>query len=146
MNQRGSPGDVRMLLSVSVWSGNATDITPETRDFFHWLSALIALPTVAYAGRPFVKSAFGALAAGRLNMGGKRGDVFAVPEYLACGNALLTRDCTQGGRLADTVASHQARHLSGFRCQRNTLECLRRAIKEIDVFDFEHYFEPSFKD
>ncbi|MES0879876.1 cation-translocating P-type ATPase [Roseibium sp. SCP14] len=57
-----------MLLSVSVWSGNATDITPETRDFFHWLSALIALPTVAYAGRPFVKSAFNALAAGRLNM------------------------------------------------------------------------------
>ncbi len=57
-----------MLLSVSVWSGNATDITPETRDFFHWLSALIALPTVAYAGRPFTKSAFGALAAGRLNM------------------------------------------------------------------------------
>ncbi len=57
-----------MLLSVSVWSGNATDITPETRDFFHWLSALIALPTVAYAGRPFVTSALKALAAGRLNM------------------------------------------------------------------------------
>src|SRR5512141_1610667 len=33
-----------MLLSVSVWSGNVTDITPETRDFFHWASALIALP------------------------------------------------------------------------------------------------------
>ncbi|MEP3429314.1 MAG: cation-translocating P-type ATPase [Roseibium sp.] len=57
-----------MLLSVSVWSGNATDITPETRDFFHWLSALIALPTVAYSGRPFFKSAFNALSAGRLNM------------------------------------------------------------------------------
>ncbi|GAB4577142.1 MAG: cation-translocating P-type ATPase [Roseibium sp.] len=57
-----------MLLSVSVWSGNATDITPETRDFFHWLSALIALPTVAYAGRPFVSSAVRALSAGRLNM------------------------------------------------------------------------------
>ncbi|MBD8877788.1 heavy metal translocating P-type ATPase [Roseibium polysiphoniae] len=57
-----------MLLSVSVWSGNATDITPETRDFFHWLSALIALPTVAYSGRPFFKSAFTALRAGRLNM------------------------------------------------------------------------------
>ena len=44
-----------MLLSVSVWSGNATDITPETRDFFHWASALIALPAAAYAGRPFFR-------------------------------------------------------------------------------------------
>src|SRR3954451_18318803 len=42
-----------MLLSVSVWSGNVSDITPETRDLFHWLSALIAIPTVAYAGQPF---------------------------------------------------------------------------------------------
>jgi Cu2+-exporting ATPase len=57
-----------MLLSVSVWSGNATDITPETRDFFHWLSALIALPAVAYAGRPFFRSAFAALRAFRVNM------------------------------------------------------------------------------
>ena len=48
-----------MLLSVSVWSGNITDITPETRDFFHWLSALIAVPAVAYAGRPFLRSALG---------------------------------------------------------------------------------------
>ncbi|SHL56806.1 cation-translocating P-type ATPase [Roseibium suaedae] len=57
-----------MLLSVSVWSGNITDITPETRDFFHWLSALIGLPTVAYCGRVFFVSAFKAVRAGRLNM------------------------------------------------------------------------------
>jgi P-type Cu2+ transporter len=57
-----------MLLSVSVWSGNLTDITPEQRDFFHWLSALIALPAAAYAGRPFFHSAVRALASGRLNM------------------------------------------------------------------------------
>src|SRR5262249_30798815 len=57
-----------MLLSVSVWSGNATDITLETRDFFHWVSALIAIPAVAYAGRPFFRSAFGALRAYRVNM------------------------------------------------------------------------------
>lgn len=57
-----------MLLSVSVWSGNASDITPETRDFFHWLSALIALPAAAYAGRPFFRSAFSAIRARRLNM------------------------------------------------------------------------------
>ncbi len=57
-----------MLLSVSVWSGNATDITPETRDFFHWASALIALPAAAYAGQPFFKSAWRALKAHSLNM------------------------------------------------------------------------------
>ncbi|MDT3684380.1 MAG: heavy metal translocating P-type ATPase [Pseudorhodoplanes sp.] len=57
-----------MLLSVSVWSGNVTDITPETRDLFHWLSALIALPAAAYAGRPFFMSAYRALAGRRTNM------------------------------------------------------------------------------
>ncbi len=57
-----------MLLSVSVWSGNVTDITPETRDFFHWASALIALPAAAYAGRPFFSSAWQALRARTLNM------------------------------------------------------------------------------
>lgn len=57
-----------MLLSVSVWAGNASDIDPVTRDFFHWLSALIALPTVAYSGRPFYRSAWRALRVGRTNM------------------------------------------------------------------------------
>ncbi|HND56741.1 MAG TPA: hypothetical protein PLV92_30190, partial [Pirellulaceae bacterium] len=57
-----------MLLSVSVWSGNATDITAEQRDFFHWLSALIALPAAAYAGQPFYRSAMRALSNFRLNM------------------------------------------------------------------------------
>jgi len=57
-----------MLLSVSVWSGNATDITPETRDLFHWISAAIALPAAAYAGQTFFTSAIRALKARRLNM------------------------------------------------------------------------------
>ncbi|WP_332695745.1 heavy metal translocating P-type ATPase [Bosea sp. (in: a-proteobacteria)] len=57
-----------MLLSVSVWSGNSSDINPVTRDFFHWLSALIALPTAAYAGRPFFESALRALRVGAVNM------------------------------------------------------------------------------
>ncbi len=57
-----------MLLSVSVWSGNFTDITPETRDLFHWLSAAIALPAAAYAGQPFFRSAFHALRSRQVNM------------------------------------------------------------------------------
>ncbi|MFO1184190.1 MAG: heavy metal translocating P-type ATPase [Bauldia sp.] len=53
-----------MLLSVSVWGG----AEPATRDLFHWVSALIALPAVALAGQPFFRSAFRALAARRFNM------------------------------------------------------------------------------
>jgi Cu2+-exporting ATPase len=57
-----------MLLSVSIWSGNVTDMTQETRDLFHWLSALIALPAAAYAGQPFFRSAVRAIRARQLNM------------------------------------------------------------------------------
>jgi hypothetical protein len=57
-----------MLLSVSVWAGGITDITPETRDFFHWLSALIALPAAAFAGQPFFASALKALRTRHTNM------------------------------------------------------------------------------
>ncbi len=57
-----------MLLSVSVWAGNVSDITPETRDLFHWVSALIALPAAAYAGQPFFLSALQGLRTRRLNM------------------------------------------------------------------------------
>ena len=56
-----------MLLSVAVWSGSS-DMTPETRDFFHWLSALIALPAAAYAGQPFFRSAGMRCATGSANM------------------------------------------------------------------------------
>lgn len=57
-----------MMLSVPVWSGNVSDMIPEQRDFFHWLSALIALPAAAYAGQPFFKSAYRALRTGNVNM------------------------------------------------------------------------------
>jgi Cu2+-exporting ATPase len=57
-----------MLLSVSVWSGHAADMAAGTRDLLHWLSALIALPAIAYAGRPFFRSAWGVLRARRTNM------------------------------------------------------------------------------
>lgn len=53
-----------MLLSISVWSG----ATSTTRDLFHWISALIALPAVVYAGQPFYQSAWASLKKFRLNM------------------------------------------------------------------------------
>jgi len=56
-----------MLLSVSVWSGGS-DMDAATRDLFHWLSALIAMPAVAYAGRPFFRSAVAALKVRSVNM------------------------------------------------------------------------------
>ena len=53
-----------MLLSVSVWAGAGG----ETRELFHLLSALIAIPVIAYAGRPFFGSALMALRYRRTNM------------------------------------------------------------------------------
>ncbi|MEZ5687808.1 MAG: heavy metal translocating P-type ATPase [Caenibius sp.] len=53
-----------MLFSVSVWSG--ADGT--TRGLFHWISALIAVPAITYAGQPFFRSAWSALSKGRTNM------------------------------------------------------------------------------
>jgi Cu2+-exporting ATPase len=57
-----------MLLSVSVWAGRSGDMDASLVSLFSWLSALIALPTVVYAGQPFYQSAAGALRGGRLNM------------------------------------------------------------------------------
>src|SRR6056297_3395920 len=67
-----------MLLSVAVWSG----AEGPTRDMFHWISAAIALPTIAFSAQPFFKHAWTALRAGRLNMD--------VPISLAIGLAVAT--------------------------------------------------------
>ena len=53
-----------MLLSVSVWSG----AEGSTRELFHWISAAIAVPAIAYAGQPFFKSAWQAVRRGHTNM------------------------------------------------------------------------------
>jgi Cu2+-exporting ATPase len=57
-----------MLISVAVWSGEAGDMDPAMAVAFRWISALIALPAVAYAGQPFFRSALAALKGRRLNM------------------------------------------------------------------------------
>ena len=57
-----------MLLSVGIWAGDATGMDAATRDLFHWISALIALPAALFAGQPFFSSALTGLRSGRLNM------------------------------------------------------------------------------
>ncbi len=74
-----------MMLSIPVWSGNIGDMMSEQRDFFHWLSALIALPAAAYAGQPFFRSAYQALRTRNVNM-----DVpISVGVMLALGMSLI---------------------------------------------------------
>ncbi|CUJ05690.1 heavy metal translocating P-type ATPase [Cognatishimia activa] len=67
-----------MLLSVAVWAGAEN----ATRDLFHWISAAIALPALAYTASPFYKSAWKALRARQLNMD--------VPIVLAIVLAVVT--------------------------------------------------------
>lgn len=79
-----------MLLSFSVWGG----AEGATREMMHWISALIALPTVAFAGVPFFKHAWTALKVGRLNM-----DVpISLALILASGVSLL--ETIEGGEHA----------------------------------------------
>lgn len=53
-----------MLMSVAVWAG----AEGATRQTFHLISAVIAVPVALYAGRPFYRSAWMAIRHGRLNM------------------------------------------------------------------------------
>ncbi|MBN9280147.1 MAG: heavy metal translocating P-type ATPase, partial [Hyphomicrobium sp.] len=57
-----------MLMSVAVWAGIASDMDASLKTLFHWLSAMVAIPAVAYAGQPFFRSAARALRARQLNM------------------------------------------------------------------------------
>ena len=79
-----------MLLSVAVWSG----AEGATREMLHWISAMIALPAVAFTAQPFFKHAFSALRVGRVNM-----DVpISLAILLACGMSLF--EVINGGRHA----------------------------------------------
>ena len=74
-----------MLISVGVWAGLVSDMELSTRAFFYWISALIALPAIAYAGQPFFRSAIRALRARSMNM-----DVpISLAVLLATGMSLI---------------------------------------------------------
>lgn len=57
-----------MMLAWAVWAGHFATMGQATRDFFHWICALIAVPAVYYSGQPFFRSAWSALKKRQSNM------------------------------------------------------------------------------
>lgn len=57
-----------MMLSLAVWAGQAQDMPQGTQMLFQWLAALVTLPTVVIAGKPFFRSALQALRSCRTNI------------------------------------------------------------------------------
>jgi len=116
-----------MLLSVAVWSG-AQDAT---RDLFHLISAMIALPTVAYAGQPFFLNAMSALRVKRLNM-----DVpISLAILLAAGMSLF--EVLNGGAHAyfDAALSLTFFLLIGRYLDHQTRTAARSAAKELTALE-----------
>ena len=116
-----------MLLSVAVWSG-AVDAT---RDLFHLISALIALPVVAYSGQPFFQNAWSALRVRRLNM-----DVpISLAILLAAGMSLF--ETLNGGDHAyfDAALSLTFFLLIGRYMDHQTRSAARSAAKELTALE-----------
>ncbi|AKS44966.1 Cu2+-exporting ATPase [Octadecabacter temperatus] len=116
-----------MLLSVAVWSG-ASDAT---RDLFHLISAMIALPVVAYSGQPFFQNAWSALRVKRLNM-----DVpISLAILLAAGMSLF--ETLNGGVHAyfDAALSLTFFLLIGRYMDHQTRSAARSAAKELTALE-----------
>jgi Cu2+-exporting ATPase len=116
-----------MLLSVAVWSG-AEDAT---RDLFHWISAMIALPTVVFSAQPFFGSAWGALSKRRLNM-----DVpISLAIVLAAGMSLF--ETIEGGHQTyfDAAVSLTFFLLAGRYLDHRTRAVARSAAEELAALE-----------
>lgn len=116
-----------MLFSVAVWSG-ADDAT---RDLFHWISAFIALPTVAFSGQPFFKSAWRALRAGHLAM-----DV-PISLALILASAISVYETALGGRQAyfDAAVMLTFFLLAGRYLDHSTRAVARSAAQELAALE-----------
>jgi P-type Cu2+ transporter len=116
-----------MLLSVAVWSG-AEDAT---RDLFHWVSAIIALPTVVFSGQPFFKSAWKALRSGHLSM--------EVPISLALilASSISVYETAKGGHQAyfDAAVMLTFFLLAGRYLDQRTRSVARSAAQELAALE-----------
>ena len=116
-----------MLLSVAVWSGAEA----ATRDLFHWVSAAIALPAIAFSAQPFFRNAWQALSARRLNM-----DVpISLAIVLAAGMSLY--ETTQSGEFAyfDAALSLTFFLLAGRYLDHRTRAVARSAAEELAALE-----------
>ncbi|THH36254.1 heavy metal translocating P-type ATPase [Aliishimia ponticola] len=116
-----------MLLSIAVWSG-----APEaTRDLFHWISAMIAIPVTVIAAQPFFASAWTALRGGRMNM-----DVpIALAVAMTVGMSLY--ETSLGGRHAyfDAALSLTFFLLIGRYLDHRMRRAARSAAKELTAME-----------
>ena len=121
-----------MLLSVSVWSG-AEDAT---RDLFHWISAAISLPAIAFCGQPFFRNAWAALRKGQLNMD--------VPITLAIVLAIATSlwETALGGEQAyfDAALTLTFFLLAGRYLDHRTRAVARSAAEELTALEVPRAF------
>lgn len=87
-----------MLLSIAVWAGEG-EMDIATKTLMHWLSGLIALPAVAYAGWPFFESGWKSLRARAVNM-----DVpISLAVLLACGLSIYETAMGHGAAYFDAA-------------------------------------------
>lgn len=119
-----------MMLSVAVWSG----ADGATRDVFHLISAMIALPVVAYSGQPFFENAWSALRVRRLNM-----DVpISLAIILAAGMSLF--ETLNGGEHAyfDAALSLTFFLLIGRYLDHRTRSAARSAANELTALEVQN--------
>lgn len=116
-----------MLLSVAVWSG----AEGATRDMFHWISALIAVPATLYAAQPFFVSAWGVLTRRHLNM-----DVpISLAILLALGTSLYETSLSGEHAYFDAAISLTFFLLAGRYLDHRTRSIARSAAQELSALE-----------
>lgn len=116
-----------MLLSIAVWSG-AEGIT---RDMFHWISALIAVPATLYAAYPFFANAWGALRGRVLNM-----DVpISLAILLALGTSIYETSLSGEHAYFDAAISLTFFLLAGRYLDHRTRSIARSAAQELSALE-----------
>ncbi len=116
-----------MLLSVAVWSG----AEGQTRDLFHWISAAIVLPAVAFSGMPFFRNAWNALSARSLNM-----DVpISLAILLAVGTSLWETSLSGEHAYFDAAIALTFFLLTGRYLDHRTRSVARSAAEELAALE-----------